>query len=483
MRILNETEPKEVMRYFEDICSIPHGSGNTGMIADYCERFAAEHSLECIRDEHNNVIIKKPASDPELAGETVIIQGHLDMVCAKEPGVDIDLESEGLRLKTDGEYIWADGTTLGGDDGIAVAMALAVLASDGIRHPNLECVFTTDEEVGMLGASALDTENISGRMLLNIDSEEEGIFTVSCAGGAVLTAALPITRYGSDKNESGKRYTVRIEGLTGGHSGTEIDKGRENACVMLGRLLADLDARAEYALVSVNGGEKDNAIPRCAEAEIETRDLSGFEAAVAEIAGEYKLRYGCAEPKLAIELRGCDACEMPMYSACKAAVIRLLTGLPNGVKRMSPDIRDLVETSDNIGILETNGESVTVTVSVRSSDEDEKAALLGEIAMAVTSAGGEYSVSGEYPAWEYKKESRLRDAAAEVYVKQYGSQPVISVIHAGLECGIFCGKLPELDCISFGPNILDIHTPQERLDIGSTARVYDFLKELLGRLG
>ena len=253
--------------------------------------------------------------------------------------------------------------------------------------------------------------------------------------------------------------------------------------MMLGRLLADLDARAEYALVSVNGGEKDNAIPRCAEAEIETRDLSGFEAAVAELAGEYKLRYGCAEPKLAIELRGCDACEMPMYSACKAAVIRLLTGLPNGVKRMSPDIRDLVETSDNIGILKTNGENVTVTVSVRSSDEDEKAALLGEIAMAVTSAGGEYSVSGEYPAWEYKKESRLRDAAAEVYVKQYGSQPVISAIHAGLECGIFCGKLPELDCISFGPNILDIHTPQERLDIGSTARVYDFLKELLGRLG
>lgn len=483
MRILNETEPKDVMKYFEDICSIPHGSGNTDRIADYCEDFAKAHSLECVRDSSNNIIIKKPATDESLNGETVILQGHLDMVCAKDAETEIDFEKEGLRLRTDGEKIWAEGTSLGGDDGIAVAMALAVLASDEIRHPDLECVFTTDEEVGMLGAMALDPENLNGKILLNIDSEEEGIFTVSCAGGAVLTAELPITRYGSDKNESGKRYIVRIEGLAGGHSGTEIDKGRENACVLLGRLLADLDMRTEYDLVSVSGGEKDNAIPREAEAVIETRDLSGFEAAVSEVAEEYSARLGCAEPKLRITAAEGGGPELPMYAVCKAAVIRLLTSLPNGVRSMSAEIRDLVETSCNIGILSTDAEKVSITVSVRSSNEDEKSALLGEIGMTVSAAGGEYSVSGEYPAWEYRKDSKLRELASEVYVKQYGSEPVINAIHAGLECGIFCGKIPELDCISFGPNILDIHTPQERLDIGSTARVFGFLKELLGRLG
>lgn len=372
---------------------------------------------------------------------------------------------------------------MGGDDGIAVAMALAVLAADDIKHPALECVFTVDEEIGMLGAMEIAPENIEGRTLLNIDSEEEGIFTVSCAGGAILTAELPMTRYGSDRNEAGKRYIIRVSGLTGGHSGTEIDKGRENACVMLGRLLGELDAKIPFELVSVKGGEKDNAIPRSAEAEVETRDLSGFEAAVSELAADYRLRYGMAEPKLEITLDEGGSEALPMYASCKAAVIRLLGSLPNGVKKMSPDIKGLVETSDNIGVLETDENCVRVTVSVRSSEEEEKTALLGEAAIAVTAAGGSYTVSGEYPAWEYKHESRLREAAAEVYVKQYGSEPVISAIHAGLECGIFCGKLDGLDCISFGPNILDIHTPDERLDIGSTARVYEFLKELLSRLG
>ncbi len=482
MRILENLGPEAVMRYFEELCAIPHGSGNTDGIADYCERFAVEHSLDYTRDEHNNIIIRKPKTEDCDSGETVIIQGHLDMVCTKTSDCDIDLEREGLRLRTDGEMVWADGTTLGGDDGIAVAMALAVLDSRDLVHPELECLFTVDEEIGMLGAAALDADLLKGRMLLNIDSEEEGIFTVSCAGGAVIDGCLPITRCSADRAVSGRTYRITVSGLAGGHSGTEIDKGRENACIMLGKLLSELDTRTAYELISIDGGEKDNAIPRSADAVVEAEAQSGFEQVLDGLAEEYAMRFGLTETGLRIEFSECGTERQPMYASSKTAVLNALASIPNGVQSMSAEIKDLVETSCNMGIIRTDEIGVKLTVSVRSSSGSEKRALIDRIGLAVTGSGGSFSVSGEYPAWEYKKHSRLRELAAEAYVKQYGSEPVISAIHAGLECGIFCGKLPELDCISFGPNIYDIHTPKERLDIGSVARVYSFLTELLSMI-
>ena len=482
MRILEGLEPAAVMKYFEELCAIPHGSGNTGRIADYCERFAEEHSLECIRDEHNNIIIKKPKSAGSVSGETVIIQGHLDMVCAKTADCDIDLENEGLRLRTDGETVWAEGTTLGGDDAVAVAMALAVLDSEELVHPELECLFTSDEEIGMLGAAALDADLLKGRLLLNIDSEEEGVFTVSCAGGAAVEGLLPITRCSADRAASGKKYRITVSGLSGGHSGTEIDKGRENACIMLGRLLSELDARIGYELVSIDGGEKDNAIPRSAEAVVEADAQSGFEQALEELEEEYMMRFGLTETGLKIGYEECLEEREPMYASSKTAVLNMLAGMPNGVQSMSAEIKDLVQTSCNMGIVKTGDTGISLTVSVRSASDTEKRSLIDSIGLSITGSGGSFSVSGEYPAWEFKKDSKLRELASAAYVKQYGAEPEVSAIHAGLECGIFCGKLPGLDCISFGPNIYDIHTPAERLDIGSTARVYSFLTELLGMI-
>lgn len=481
MSILNGIEPKRVMKYFEDICSIPHGSGNTGKLADYCEKFAEEHSLECIRDEAGNIIIKKPRSEDCASDETVIIQGHLDMVCAKSGNREIDFENEGLKLVTDGDFIWADGTTLGGDDGIAVAMALAVLESDSITHPALECVFTVDEEVGMGGASVLDMDQLSGDMLLNIDSEDEGIFTVSCAGGAVVNIELPITRYSADRNERGKTYKINVHGLTGGHSGTEIDKGRENACILICRLLTSLDQHTQYELVSLSGGEKDNAIARSACAVIEVSDQASFNEAYKTVVSDYIMRCGLAEPGLKIECDEYETDMQPIYSADKANILKTLCGMPNGVRKMSSEIKDLVETSSNMGVMQTDEESVRVVISVRSSVAEEKERLIDEICLMVSGIG-KYSVEGDYPAWEYKEDSRLREIAREVYVKQYGSEPEISAIHAGLECGIFCGKKEGLDCISFGPDIIDIHTPDEKLDIKSTERVYSFLVGLLAEL-
>lgn len=469
--VLDGLEPRAVFRFFEELTQIPHGSGNTDKIADYCVYFAMERGLECMRDRMNNVIIKKPKTPDCKSDRVVILQGHLDMVCAAESGCDIDFENEGLRLKRSKDYIYAEGTTLGGDDGIAVAMALAVLDSHSITHPALECVFTTDEEVGMLGASALNTADLKGEYLLNIDSEDEGEFTVSCAGGARIDARLP-------KRKAEKQYSSRLEvavdGLTGGHSGVEIHTGRANACVVLGRLLA---AVPDSAIVTISGGEKDNAIPRSAKAVLAVNDPAAAKAVFEKVFTEICAEYQGIERRMTLSIAETDSDD-----AVDCEVIRLLTSAPNGVKKMSADFADLAETSSNLGIIEDKGAEIQLSFSVRSSVDTEKDALTKEICSAIEDCGGTFSVSGEYPAWEYRQESHLRELCKEVYKEQYGREPKISAIHAGLECGIFCGKMPWLDCISFGPDILDIHTPRERLDIQSAARVYAFLLELLKRV-
>lgn len=471
MSVLEGLRPQEALYYFEELCAIPHGSRDTKRISDYCVRFAQERGLRYVQDEWNNVVIYKPASKGYEEHPTVILQGHLDMVCEKDADCDIDFSKDGLRLAHDGNYIFAEGTTLGGDDGIAVAYALAILASDTLKHPPIEAVFTVDEEIGMLGADAMDMSVLQGRILLNCDSEDEGILTVSCAGGATSCLKRPISREAAQ----GEIWRMGVRGLTGGHSGVEINKGRANANKVLANILAKLPVR----LISIDGGSKDNAIPRASEALVlAEQPEEAFAAAAAEVqkmlpATETAVEFVCEKAETDI---------LPMTEEASAAVLGLLKALPNGVQAMSEDIEGLVQTSLNLGILKTEADEVLMTFSVRSSVNTEKAALIASLREIGDSFGAAYSQSGEYPAWEYQKESRLRDTMVETYRALYGKEPVVEAIHAGLECGIFSDRLTGLDAVSFGPQMHDIHTSREKLDIGSVERTWDYLVAVLERL-
>ena len=470
-----ELEPSRVFHYFEKIASIPHGSGNTKQISDYCKNWAIEHSLEYYQDASNNVIIIKEASAGRENEEPIIIQGHLDMVCEKAEGVNKDMDVEGLELIVDGDVLKANGTTLGGDDGIAVAMALAVLEDEELSHPRLEAVFTVDEEIGMLGAVDLDVSPLKGKTLLNIDSEEEGIFTVSCAGGAVATCEIPFVT----EAVNGNVIKIVATDLTGGHSGVEIHKGRANANKVIATILNELLKKVSFKLISVNGGLKDNAIPFHSEAIIcSDEEVNVVSNLVNDIAKPLIEKHKSTDPsmKIAVSDENAQNC---MDSISTEKIVKALYELPEGVQKMSMDVEGLVQTSLNMGILKTEASKVSMSYSVRSSVDKEKRELIASLDDYMTKIGAEFSVSGDYPGWEYKKESPLRDLMVELYTKQYKEKPVIEAIHAGVECGIFAGKIPGLDCVSYGPNLSEIHTCRERMSISSVQRVYKMTREII----
>ena len=480
MAILTGLQPSGVFEMFEKLCAIPHGSRNTKAISDFCVRFAQEHGLNYRQDDSNNVILFAPATPGMEQAQPVMLQGHLDMVCEKEPDCPLDMQTDGLRLQTDGEWIWAEGTTLGGDDGIAVAYALAILADESIPHPPLEVVLTTDEEIGMLGTAAIDLSDVKARRVLNIDSEEEGVLLAGCAGGATVCCHIPLMW----TLKKGLRATVQITGLRGGHSGMEIQKGRANANKLMGRFLNEMDEAFAYALCTVHGGSKDNAIARESTADIvllpeRLEDLTAFAAQRQEA---YRAEYGEADPDIAIVVTPLmeDTFEI-MMGDCRRTVLSVLQQLPNGVQKMSHAIEGLVQTSLNLGILKVDFRGIHLTSSVRSSVNAEKQQLMQQLAELCGKFGGHCEVMGEYPAWEYKADSRLREIMTEVYTEQYGRAPAVEVIHAGLECGLLSGKLDGLDCVSFGPDIVEIHTTREKLSIPSVQRTWKLLLEVLKR--
>ena len=444
MRVLEQLEPQGVFRFFEELCAIPHGSRNCQAVSDWCVAFARERGLECHQDQAGNVIIIQEATPGYEAAAPVILQGHLDMVCEKEPGCTKDMAGEGLDLLVEDGCVRAKGTTLGGDDGIAVAMALAILDDQAIPHPRLEVVLTTDEEIGMLGAEALDAAPLRGRKLINVDSEEEGIFTVSCAGGSMAQCTLPVTRapYG------GAALEVTVRGLAGGHSGTEIHKGRANACVLLGRLLQAIAEQTELRLVTAAGGGKDNAIAVEASAQVVVSDDAVARQAAEALAADLSREYAAADPGLRVEAAPCTVRETPMDWASTERAVCMLTCLPNGVQAMSMEIHGLVQTSLNLGILAADQTALTATFCVRSSLGSQKEMLHRRLRTLMAQLGGTVSISGDYPAWEYRQDSSLRDLMTEVFQEQYGRKPKIEAIHAGVECGILSGKLPGLDCSS-----------------------------------
>lgn len=477
-RILGQLEPQAVFYYFEEIAAIPHGSGNTAGIADYCERFAVSHGLQYTRDSHDNVIIVKEAAKGYEAAAPVVLQGHLDMVCEKAPDCRKDMETEGLDLAVEDGWVYAKGTTLGGDDGIAVAMMLALLAEEGLPAPRLECIITSDEEIGMLGAAALEPTLVTGRNMVNLDSEEEGVFTVSCAGGNRTYCRLPIQREAVE----GTEVQIKISGLVGGHSGVEIHKDRANADMLLGRLISAAHRAAPCRLISAVGGQKDNAIPNEAEARIVCEDAAAVERLAAPWQEELRKEYAPAEPNLTVTVKslGQHACNA-MTKESGDRVLCMLLCAPNGVQAMSGSLPGLVQTSLNLGILLTEEDAVELHFGVRSSIAGQKEMLTERLTVLTRQLGGTVQVSGDYPAWEYRAESPLRELMCEVYREQYRAEPKIEAIHAGLECGLLCEKLPGLDCVSIGPEMLEIHTARERMSVASVERVWRFVREVLRR--
>ena len=490
MGVLSELEPKDVFRYFEEICGIPHGSFHTKQISDHLAAFARANGLRYKQDEAGNVIIWKNGSAGYEDKEPVILQGHMDMVCEKEAGCPKDLEKDGLDLMIEDGFVTAKGTTLGGDDGIAVAMAMALLADPEAVHPPIEAVFTVDEEVGMCGAAALDMSVLKGRRLLNLDSEDEGIFTISCAGGNVSTAILPVEREKAVGAQE-KRILIEVGGLTGGHSGNEIHRGRANANDLMARILPAILKAADCRLIEGAGGLKDNAIPvSCAASVVVTEAEKAVEAAEA-FGAILKKEYAATDPDLFVKVRTDDSeasGPAPMTRESTVKVVTMLNCVPNGLYLLSPTIKGLTQTSLNLGILKTvagegnEPDSVRATFCIRSSFDTQKEALVNEIELLMAQLGGHVDVAGIYPGWAYQAESPLRDLVAEVYREQTGKEPVLEAIHAGIECGYFAGKIPGVDCISIGPDLIDIHTPKERLSIASTQRTFALVKEVLRRM-
>lgn len=478
MRALENLKPENVFYYFEEIANIPHGSRNTKQISDYLVNFAKERNLEHYQDELNNVVIIKEASEGYESAEPVIIQGHMDMVCEKENGSTIDFEKDGLELYVDDGFVKAKDTTLGGDDGIAVAYALALLDSKELKHPRLEVVITVDEEIGMLGAVDIDLSMLKGHIMLNIDSDVEGEFLTSCAGGMSINSSIPVTR----TSQTGLETIITLTGLDGGHSGAEIHKEHGNANILMGRILENIFNELPFGILDIKGGLKDNAIPReCTVTllipEEAREDVTRIVNATAkELAAELSV----ADPATRIDLSFENVTEKNVldYASVNKIILYLRT-VPNGVINMSQVITGLVETSLNLGILELKDNELSTLTSIRSSVATRKDDLKKRVMNIIEMLGGECEAEGEYPAWEYNDHSTLRPQVVKVYQELFGEEPKLTAIHAGLECGILSDKIPNLDCVSFGPTNYDIHTPKERLSISSTEKYWNFLVKFL----
>lgn len=480
MAVLEQLEPKKVFQFFEELCQIPHGTFDTKRISDYCVAFAKERRLDVDQDSANNVIIRKAATEGYENSEPVILQGHLDMVCEKRPGSSHDFGREGLKLYIEDGYVRAKNTTLGGDDGIAVAMIMALLDSDDIAHPPIEAVFTTDEEVGMGGAMAIDLSVLKGRKLINIDSEEEGILTTGCAGGFRFETKIPVHR----EKKTGTVVTIKIHGLQGGHSGIEIHKQRGNAHKMMGRLLNRIGLEINMDLVEVNGGTKDNVIAMESTAEIlvADKDASTVKAMAEEMKEIWDYEFMGDEPELLVDVEiSSDSTVDVLDSSSTARVIAYLVMCPYGVQGYSRKLEGTVETSMNIGILDTAADHVKAVHLARSSVESKKQEMKEQLTMCARASRGEGTVYNEYPAWQFNPNSKLRQIMEDAYKEMFGKEPEVTCVHAGLECGLFLGKKADLDCVSFGPDIMDVHSFNERLGIESTERSWKYLQAVLAK--
>ena len=473
---LDNISPERVFAYFEQICDIPRGSGDMEKISQFCMDFAKTHNLKAVRDSANNVVIFKDAYKGYEDSEPIILQGHLDMVCQKAEDYDIDFENDGIDIYADGDFVKAKGTTLGADNGIAVAMVLAILESDDIPHPALEVVFTTDEETGMYGAAALDTSILKSKRMINLDAEEDDILTVSCAGGSEIRINVPVTF----QSKCGTKIDISLKGLKGGHSGVEIAKGRINADILAARLLNHMKNQCNFELISINGGDKGNAIPNCCNISIVTDNAEDFSSKAVDYLEIIKAEIARRENGYVYEISIGDCGDFKIIEpAAKDKFLSALLIAPNGVMQMSADIENLVETSLNLGILKTTDKNIIMLFTLRSNINSALDSLVDRMVAFADYFGYEYAVYGHYPSWEFKSDSCLQSIYKECYKEMFKTNAKVEAIHAGLECGLFSAKIPGLDCIAMGPSLYDVHTVNERLSISSTEKIYNLLIKIL----
>ena len=480
MGVLANYEPKEVFKYFEEICSIPHGSGNTDAIAEYLVKFATDHGLEYYRDNANNVIIRKKGSPGYEKADTIILQGHHDMVCEKDEGLVFDFTKDAIKPVVDGDWIRASGTTLGGDNGIAVSMILAILDDDTLPHPPIEALIAADEEIGMVGAFALDCSKLTGHKFINLDSEYEGVLMCSCAGGVNVRSKIPVAR----ESANGAILNITIKGLVSGHSGVEIDKGRANANSLMGRLLCELAAKEDYRLATLDGGSRDTAIAASATAQIVVEDTKA--AAVCDIIKalgvQYASEYATAEPNMAVDATCMKTGAISALTAGSTEkVYSVLVALPDSVQAMSVDMPGLVQTSTNFGVMKLEENELTFSNTIRSSITAQKWWIVEKITGIVKLAGGVTVTDGNYPGWAYNPHSVVKDTILAAYKKLFHADATVEAVHAGIECGLFADSIPHLDCVSIGPTMADVHTPREHLSISSSERTFRLLKEVLAQ--
>lgn len=476
MSVLNSLNPERVFKYFEELSAIPRGSGNMKAIADYCMSFAAEHSLKSVRDEADNVVIFKSASKGYEKAEPIILQGHLDMVCQKTEDREIDFLKDGLELYIDGDFIKAKGTSLGADNGIAVAMVLAVLESEELSHPAIEAVFTTDEEVGMLGAAAMDKSVLTAKKMINLDSEDMDTVTISCAGGSDFKAYFELEREGF----KGTEMVLSLKGLKGGHSGICINEGRVNANMLAARILNHLNLSYTFGLISVNGGDKCNAIPPAAEIRIVAEDVNAIKAAAEDYINVIKTEIAEREPQFYCDIAVKTERNFEVIKeSLKNTVILALLCSPNGVMEMSAEIEGLVETSLNLGILKTDEDKMHLSFALRSNKKSALRFLEGKLKTYFTALSAETEVAGAYPPWEFNNKSELLKVYKECFTEHFGFEPKVEAIHAGLECGVFADAINGFDGIAIGPQIYDVHTVNEKLSISSVKETFELLIKIL----
>ncbi len=477
MRKLENIKPERVFYYFEEISKIPRDSYKEKEISDYLVKFGKEHNLECYQDEVYNVVLRKKASAGYENAPGIILQGHMDMVCEKTEDSDHDFTKDPIDLIVDGNYLRANKTTLGADNGIAVAMMLAIAENDKLQHGPLEFLITTSEEIDLGGAMALKPGVLKGEMLINLDSEDEGILTVGSAGGENIDVLLPLKRTKMKKEFT---YKIKLQGFAGGHSGAEIHKGRENSNKTMNKILKTLNEKADIYMVSVSGGSKDNAIPRVAEAVIASSE--NIKETIEKVLKEVKEFYIKKEPQTELFFEELSPVNEVMEKEVLTKYIGLIDEIPTGVNSYMKEYPEIVESSDNLAIVTTEENIIRIATSMRSSEPHVLDEIKEKIVKIAEKYNAGYEFSAKYPEWKYRPISALRDKAVEVWKKLFGKDMKVEVIHAGLECGAIYHNYPNIDFVSLGPDMRDVHTPEEYLDIASTGRVYDYVVELLKAL-
>ncbi len=468
--------PERFFFWFREICKIPHGSGNTQMLSRRIEDFAQEMNLQYKIDNAGNIAIYKKGTVGYENHERVILQGHIDMVCTKADGVKKDMDKEGVEVLSDGEYIWANGTTLGADDGIGVAYMLAILEARDISHPPLTALFTVDEETGMTGAAEIDSEILKGSRLINIDSEEEGIFTVSCAGGVRVICEIPVEI--TNTADKMKALTIEVYGLKGGHSGVDIGKNRYNGIKIMGEILRAIPC--DFGIMEIVTGDKLNVIPQGATVNIciDPSLKETIRDVIIKKADKISREIGVYEPDFGVKVTSTAKDNKGTAPKSSRGIAEVLCTFPDGVQTRR---ENMILSSLNMGMAEIN-DVFRIGTMLRANLEDEKQSMIDKIKKIVLPIGGRVICEADYPSWEYKENSPLRDTMVSVYQKMFGNEPRIESIHAGLECGLFAARVPGLDMVSIGPDLEGVHTPQERMSVASAKRCWEYLVTLLGEL-